>query len=368
MKVLLCSPYKTSHENVGGITIWSRNIFNHYHSLGNDRSINLDIFDTVRTTFVDSKMGKLKRVYLGLKEYSQYARNLNIKLSNNHYEAIHLCTSASISLVKDIWFARIAHKHGVKVFIHFHFGRIPQIFESKNWEYRLLVKVLQSVEAIIVMDLKSYDVLKKHGYIKIFFLPNPLSQDILPILKAEKNFRNDREIIFVGHVLVAKGVRELVNSVKLLGNAHLKLYGRASAEVVAQLREMAGPGSDRWLEFMGVVPYTEVIKAMCHCELFCLPSYTEGFPYVILESMACECTIVSTFVGAIPEMLAIETDSPCGLCIEPQDEIALYNMLEYCLEHPIEVKKYGREAKKRVFSQYTIDNIWNILSNIWQNS
>lgn len=34
-----------------------------------------------------------------------------------------------------------------------------------------------------------------------------------------------------------------------------------------------------------------------------LPSYTEGFPNVILEAMALKTAVIATDVGAIPEMI-----------------------------------------------------------------
>ena len=44
-------------------------------------------------------------------------------------------------------------------------------------------------------------------------------------------------------------------------------------------------------------------KDYAQADLFVFPSYSEGFPNVILESMAAGCAIVTTNVGAIPQML-----------------------------------------------------------------
>jgi glycosyltransferase involved in cell wall biosynthesis len=52
-------------------------------------------------------------------------------------------------------------------------------------------------------------------------------------------------------------------------------------------------------------------------DLFCLPSYAnEGVPQALLQAMACGLAIVSTPVGAIPEIIQTEHN---GLLVAPQN-------------------------------------------------
>lgn len=107
---------------------------------------------------------------------------------------------------------------------------------------------------------------------------------------------------------------------------------------------------------------------MMACSVFVLPTYSEGFPNVILESMACGCAIIASNVGAIPEMLAINSQKPCGICIEPRNKKELKKAIEFILDHPDIAQEYGKRAKERVFREYSIDSVWLRMVKIWKDS
>jgi glycosyltransferase involved in cell wall biosynthesis len=86
---------------------------------------------------------------------------------------------------------------------------------------------------------------------------------------------------------------------------------------------------------------------------------------VILESMACGCSIVATSVGAIPEMLNIDSDSPCGITVDKQNVIELKQAIEKMLTDESFAQKCKNNAVKKVFSEYSMDVVWGNLVKIW---
>jgi glycosyltransferase involved in cell wall biosynthesis len=83
--------------------------------------------------------------------------------------------------------------------------------------------------------------------------------------------------------------------------------------------------------------------------------------------MACGCAIITTPVGAIPEMLDINGEAPCGICIAPRDVEQLRVAIEELISDDDKKRVIGQRAKKRVAEQYSINNIWKQLVNIWEN-
>ena len=104
---------------------------------------------------------------------------------------------------------------------------------------------------------------------------------------------------------------------------------------------------------------------MLSCNLFVLPTYTEGFPNVILESMACACPIITTPVGAIPEMLDSKSGHPCGSLVKVRDAQELQARIESYLKAPAEAITMGKYAKNRVYTVYSMDAVWKLLLEVW---
>lgn len=364
MNILLAAPYGGVS---GGISRWTSHIETYYMGL-RQKILKMEILPMGRSTFVNINSPLLYRLFFAIKDYSSILKNFKFALNHNQYDIIHLTSSGSLSLFKDVYMLHLAKAKGCKTIIHFHYGRIPDLFKNKNWEYHMLKKVIALSDTVIVIDKLTYDVLQQAGYRNIVYLPNPLSPEVESIVENNNSLKRDRHtLVFVGHVVKTKGIFELIEACKEVHNIKLKLVGFITTKMKMDLKEFAGPGSSSWLEIKGELDYENTIKEMLTAGIFVLPTYTEGFPNVILESMACGCPIVTTNVGAIPEMLDIANGNRYGICIPPKDVDRLRAALLKMLNDKEYADACGDNAKIRVRNEYSMPIIWNKLVECWMS-
>lgn len=363
MKVLFVAPFDGI---TGGIMRWAEHIYNYYQGLGDIGAVVEKC--SIGRNYVVKADKPIMRIVSAAMDYSHTIRCYWNTLKSGKYDIAHISTSASLSLLKDLLMIKIAHRCGTKTVIHFHFGRIPELQKQNNWEWKLIKKVISMSDSVIVMTENSYKTLTDCGYSNVHLVPNPLSPTVTDyISKHPGKGRIPKTILFVGHVIKTKGVEELVDACSHIENVKLKIIGHATDEMKNLLRQKAANSKidDSWLELTGELPYEQVLNEMQRCDLFVLPTYTEGFPNVILESMACGCAIVTTKVGAIPEMLKEDNSGKYGILIEPQNTKALVSAIKTLLFDEDLKKQCRRNACRRVNERYSMPIIWSKLLNIW---
>ena len=360
MRVLLVAPYGGVP---GGISRWTGHVLDYYEQSGHD-DCELRLVSTGRSTFVNINSPLLYKVKSAIKDFRKIFKDFDQTIQQQPFDVMHLTSSASLSLLKDIRLLKKAKKKGIRTVIHFRFGRIPELSKSQNWEWKLLTKVIRLADVAIVIDEQSLKVLQDLHFTNVRYLANPISPQVLDIVSKIDVAREPRTLLFCGHVVKTKGVFELIDACAQISSIKLKMVGHVTQEMKAELEQYSNSAS--WLTIAGEEPYEEVIKEMLSCDVFVLATYTEGFPNVILESMACGCAIATTPVGAIPEMLDMASAEPCGLCCEPKDVEGLRHNIQYFLDHPDEARAYGHRAAQRVNDMYAMPKVWEQMVGIWR--
>ncbi len=107
-------------------------------------------------------------------------------------------------------------------------------------------------------------------------------------------------VLFVGHLLRAKGVRELADAIVALDDRFVGVFVGGGPEL--------GYGTDRAkpqrLVYTGELPHDDVIQYMSAADVLVLPSYSEGLP-TSSRSGALGLRDRSAVVG-IPELLGVD--------------------------------------------------------------
>lgn len=368
MKVLLCTPYLESPDVVSsGIGTWARNIMQYNRETGNSIDIVPVSFDR-HTHIEEYTVGGFRRYYSGIKEVGKCVLNAIRKIKTEQPDVIHVCSSGYLGFIKDIILTHAAHRKGIKSIVHLHFGRVPSIIEEKGFEYRLLKKLLSIADKVVVIDGKSYQTLTSLQYKHITYIPNPVSDTFLREVKEQEKHveRNEKSAIFVGHAVPTKGVAELVEACSRIADLKLRIIGKCAEEMKEKLFLLAAKrDGGNWLEITGEIPYSKVVTEMLQADAFVFPSYTEAFPNVILEAMACGCTVLSSDVGAIPEILDFNGET-AGICFSPQSTDEVANALNALYKNKTYRIHLSEKARKKVYSTYTTEKIWSQLANIWK--
>jgi glycosyltransferase involved in cell wall biosynthesis len=129
-------------------------------------------------------------------------------------------------------------------------------------------------------------------------------------------------VLFVGRLMDAKGVRELIEAwpaVLAQRACHLVLAGDGPAAQALRDR-VAALGLGASITLAGYLEGGALETAYRSADLFVLPSWTEGFSFAILEAMAAGLPIVTTRLRGMVDHLR---EGEHALFVPPRDPAAL---------------------------------------------
>lgn len=360
-KILLIGPKPSTK---GGVTIWMKIVLDYL--MNNDvDDISVKHLSISRSVSLTHLLPIHKRLYYSIKDYSRGLMNLIKTLRKENFDKMHILSSLGIGIVRDWLYVKVACYYNVKPIVHYHCGTLPITLESNSWLSRLLISTLSSSYKSIVLDEESYKALMNKGFNNVIKIGNSFNVEIESLEKS-RIIRNENEILFVGHNVREKGIFELIDACSTIDNVTLNIYGPQNEiiqhEIDEKLKHITFKGT---INFMGLQPSNEIYKAMRRASLFVLPTYTEGFPYVIVEAMASGCPIITTPVGAIQEMLTLG-DELVGYLVNPKDAIALHKQISYCINHKDEIREQARKAKLKAYKEYSTSAVMTKFINLWK--
>jgi glycosyltransferase involved in cell wall biosynthesis len=87
--------------------------------------------------------------------------------------------------------------------------------------------------------------------------------------------------------------------------------------------QAANLGISSSVHLVGAVDHEALVAYYQKADVFCLPSYSEGFPCAVVEAMACGKPVVASDVGGVGEVV----DDQSGILVTAGDVEALSNAI-----------------------------------------
>lgn len=156
-------------------------------------------------------------------------------------------------------------------------------------------------------------------------------------------------ILFAGRHDSRKGIDDLIEAFNLLtqaGNSDLRLKITGKGEMTEDLRELVKKlGLETFVEFVGVLPRSELIKAYRTADLLVAPSVDgEGFNRTIAEARSCGTLVVCTNIDGQKEAIGRELSR---FMARPKNPKSLARQIKTVLNLPQaekqRIRKLGRE-------------------------
>ena len=120
----------------------------------------------------------------------------------------------------------------------------------------------------------------------------------------ERIEKKQPEIIYAGKISLSKGLSSLLRACDQISERDFKvtLIGSGQGQEKRQIKDLAEKVSYP-VKFTGQLEQEEVGRLLRHADIFCLPSYYEGFALVLLEALASGLRVVSSDLPGVSSWL-----------------------------------------------------------------
>jgi len=170
--------------------------------------------------------------------------------------------------------------------------------------------------------------------------------------KSRKEIKN---LIYVGRLIYAKGVQDLIIAFSELNNSNLKLtlVGEGSYRIYLEDLVKKLNLQDK-VFFVGEKTKKEVIEFLLKSDLFINPSYSEGLPTSVLEAGMVGLPVIATDVGGTKEVIIHEKT---GLLIKEKDSNELKNAINFMIKNKKQRETYQKNLCKFVKNNFDWEEI-----------
>lgn len=354
MKLLIISP---KAPPIGGIARWTEIIVNRIK-----QSHSITLYHVNSSPYCSCDINDVtRRMVVGLKRLPRILNEEKEILEKEEIDVVHICSSGSLGLIRDYLILKKAKEHQITTVLHLHYGRIPEAVKKNTVEWRALQQCFRYTDKVMAIDKATFEVISRQcSRVEAYYCPNPVKSDVYEKLVVPYEKRENK-ICFIGHIIPEKGIDELLYAWEQLVSKEdslvLEMIGKCcSGSYASNLQNVSG------VRYKGELPHQKTMAELATAKLLVLPSYTEGFPNVILEAMALKVPVVATNVGAIPDMIS----NGCGVVIEPRSSEAIVSAVEMLIDNPAKAEQISERSYEKVQREYAAEAVIEQYIRIWR--
>lgn len=294
---------------------------------------------------------------------SRYQKQLKKLLKNNTFDLVYFALSPSgMAFLKDLALILFIKKAKIPIVYHLH-GKGTKDFSNRSLLHKKLVEwAFKNEHAICLSQHLIYDVrpfISNQPYI----VPNGIECVITDQEYQKRKYNEIPHLIFLSNFTISKGILLFIESLAEINESGLSftfsLIGNpydVSSEKLKALIDSKGLKSK--LSYIGPKYDNEKWNQLLMSDILVFPTFykKETFGLVLLEAMQAGLAVISTNIGAIPDIV---NDNVNGFIVDENDQKSLTQNLAVLIENKYKRVQFGKEGRKIFMERYQINRFEN---------
>ena len=342
-------------EHAGGIGRWAGYLFAAWPML--PKAPRLEIIDT---------RGHGGVLVAGSAFLSAFGRLIWLR-STNRLGLIHINLSVRGSTVRKCLVSVFARWAGVPVVVHLHSGRFSEFYHAlPQWAQRAVRNMFDHAAQVIVPGKIWQEMLVSELGVRqssIMVMPNAVAE---PARKRERSVSDECHIVMLGRMGPPKGLPELMEA---LGSERLRalswritMAGDGDPETYRKDAEARGIGHK--VSIVGWLGAEQVARLLATADILVLPSRSENLPVAVIEALSYGVAVVTTPVGAIPEIVEHEVSA---ILVPVKDVAALGSALERLIKDRRLRERIGQAGHAAFLARLEIGRCAQTLADMYKS-
>ncbi|WZL88426.1 glycosyltransferase family 4 protein [Salinimicrobium sp. 3283s] len=231
--------------------------------------------------------------------------------------------------------------------------------KQKNFWFEKLA--LQGADHLLSVSNFTAEETRKIFQLKKKIITIPNSIDVKRFLPQHE--KKEKEVIlYFGSLIRKKGLLELPDIfnriVEQMPAAKFRLAGkdvrdiRTGRSTRELMEEQFSPVAAKKVEWLGNLPYDNILEEIAKAQVVVLPSFAEALPMTWIEAMAMEKALVTSDIGWAQEVMI---NGETGYTVGPKDHGLYAEKVLEILNNPGLAKQVGKAARERVLEKFSTE-------------
>lgn len=273
-------------------------------------------------------------------------------------------TPLGMSFIRDMIYVTLIKLFRKKIIFHLHGKGIKDVVKNNKFKKDLYKFVFNNSYIICLSELLKNDI---HDVFngKVFIVNNAIEKSNNKTLIKSKN--DMVTLLFLSNLIIKKGILDFIDSLEILISKGINFY----AKIIGDEKDLSKEDLIKILkqkklvnnvEYLGPKYKIEKETEYINSDIFVFPTQYDVWGLVILEAMQAGLPVISTYEGAIPEIV---DDGVTGFLVEKQNPEALSEKIEILIKDRELREKMGKAGRKKFLEKYTLDIFEKNMKNVF---